>query len=261
MIFLLYIISSWAIIPLVRELFNKNSKIFYFIGLNLTFIPLLLSIFLIYFIYHKFKPKKLITTQNKVLFYRIFTGFFLWFLIQLIIMIFTLVFFKESLKFNFNFNNFLIFLLLTLILTPIQTSTEEILFRGYIQEFVSTIIKIKFLPVVISAILFALPHLANPEVTDKTIFFFTYFAMGILLSYLTQKYKGLEYSLGIHFANNFFTIVFVNYPDTPLPSSPLFLLIKPVNPLQTLIETALCCLIVVIIIKIIEKKCYQFSKN
>ncbi len=259
---LLTILLTRLVWPIVKQLIYRNDSILYFIGINLTFIPIVVSILLVIKFYHKSNIKFLINTTGTINYKRVFIGFSIWFLMQTATLLFSLIFDKDSITYNFQPWKLLTFLLLSLILTPIQVASEEFLFRGYLINWLKSIKKGTLFPLLISGILFALPHLNNPEVKNsKGLFFFIYLVMALLFGYLTLKYKGLEYSFGVHFANNFFAINLLNYPDSPLPSSPLFLMNVQVAPLPTLIQTLLFSSLLVIIIKKIENNSYQKQKK
>lgn len=253
---LLTLLLTQAIWPLVSQLIYKNDDILYFIGINLTFFPIIISIILILRFYHRSNLTYLINPTGKINYKRIIMGFTIWFILQTISFIFSLIFNIDTYTFNFSLKKFSIFLLLSLILTPIQISSEEFLFRGYLINGLNTL-KLKgiLFPLITSALLFALPHMGNPEVqNNKLLFFFIYLSMALLFSYITLKYKGLEYSLGVHYANNFFAINLVNYPKSPLPSSPLFIMNSDVEPVASLLQTIIFGAILITIIKKIEKR-------
>lgn len=241
--------------PLISKLLNNGSDILYFTAVNLTFFPIIISIAAVVFIYHKFRLKN-------IKFKRIAWGFFIWFILQIISLLYSYIFENESIIFNYNPNKFFIFLGLSLLLTPIQVASEEFIFRGYLLNGLKSIKKGMIFPLLVSAFLFSILHLANPEVNDeKVLFFLIYLTMALLLGYLTLKYTGLEYALGIHFANNFFAINFLNYPNSPLPSSPLFILNGSVAPLPSLIQIITFSVMITIIIKKIEDYNIQIEKK
>ncbi|QEN04959.1 CPBP family intramembrane metalloprotease [Thiospirochaeta perfilievii] len=240
------------LIPISRLGYIKDINSF--IGVNLSFFPLIISILVIIKFYHKRKLVNFINRENSINTKRFLRGFVIWFILQSTTLIYNLIFFKNQLSFNFNPSKFLIFLLLSISLTPIQVASEEFLFRGYLIDFLRSFSKNKLFIILASSLLFALPHLKNPEVKNSTFtFFLIYLTMAITFSYITVKYRGLEYSFGVHLANNLFAINIVNYPDSPLPSSPIFLLSNGIAPLPTLLQTLLFSALLVIIIKKLEK--------
>ncbi len=242
---------SASLYPAINILIQSSSTLKNFIGINLSFFPLIIAIIFVYIFYHK-------AVKPNIRYKQIIIGFIIWMIINFSSLIVSLLFDNESISYNFNAKQMLYFFLLSLIFTPIQICAEEFLFRGYLIGFLKSIKNNRLFLILGSSILFALPHLTNPEVKDqKFLFFLVYLSMAMLLGYLRVKYKGLEYSIGIHLANNFFAINFLNYPDSPLPSSPLFLLKIEVEPLESLMQIIIISILTVIIIQKIEKRSYN----
>ena len=81
-------------------------------------------------------------------------------------------------------SRFLPFLFLALILIPIQTSAEELFFRGYVLQGIGLHWKNIWVLSTISGLLFGLPHLLNPEASvNYPLLGFYYFAFGFSLAY------------------------------------------------------------------------------
>ncbi|MDB5118267.1 MAG: family intrarane metalloprotease [Mucilaginibacter sp.] len=72
--------------------------------------------------------------------------------------------------------------------------TEELIFRGYMLSRLSLLFKQKYLPIVISAMLFAVVHLAykNPIQLVYT------FLLGLLYGAFYQKYRNIKILIGVH---------------------------------------------------------------
>jgi hypothetical protein len=70
--------------------------------------------------------------------------------------------------------------------------------------------KNKWVPLVITSVLFGLLHIANPEI-DKLgyILLVHYIGTGFFLGIITLMDEGLELALGFHAANNLFTALLV----------------------------------------------------
>jgi membrane protease YdiL (CAAX protease family) len=111
---------------------------------------------------------------------------------------------------NFQLKPFLILSVVAIIFVPLQTSFEEYLFRGYLMQGIGVILKNKWMPLLLTSVVFGMLHIANPEV-DKlgyTILIY-YIATGLFLGILTLMDEGMELSLGFHAANNLFTALLV----------------------------------------------------
>lgn len=82
---------------------------------------------------------------------------------------------------------------MTLCLTPLQTATEELLFRGYVMQGLSLLVKRPVAIAVISSVIFTLPHLANPEVARAPLLVpLQYVTIGLLLAAVTLRDGRLE---------------------------------------------------------------------
>ena len=91
------------------------------------------------------------------------------------------------------------------------------------------------IPVLVSSILFMLPHLLNPEVAQNPLVLTTfYFLFGLFLALITIKDNGLELAIGVHAANNLFIVLIANYSTSALPSSSIFT--STLNPSFSLIS-------------------------
>ena len=120
-------------------------------------------------------------------------------------------------EFNFKPESFIYLLLIAIILLPFQTSFEEYFVRGYLLQGIGITTKSRFLALLIPTFLFALLHLANPEV-DKMGYGFlgAYFIMGLVWGVCTLMDDGLELALGMHYGNNFVGILLMTADWTVL---------------------------------------------
>lgn len=130
----------------------------------------------------------------------------------------------ENYHFTFDLAKFLPYLLLGLILIPIQTSTEEFIFRGYLTQWMGRYSKRLWLPWIAPSLVFMLLHSLNPEVGTYGILMTmpVYLGIGLLLGWLTLRSESLELALGLHAANNLYATMIVTFPNSALPSPALF---------------------------------------
>lgn len=145
---------------------------------------------------------------------------------------------------------------LVLLLTPLQTSSEEVVFRilplRVVQgKWLQRGIIRNLLACMLSALLFTAPHLANREFSNAenpTIVLIYYAIFGALVSALSIMSGGFEPALAIHAANNLFIALICNYQGSSLPSIPILTTTKPTGTffdlLQLLIGLAVVSLVV-----------------
>lgn len=105
------------------------------------------------------------------------------------------------------------------VLTCLQTSAEELFFRGYLLQAMGLLTQRGWLLVTLSTMVFALPHLMNPEVsTGAPLLAAVYFCLGAFFTVLTLRDNRLELALGAHAANNLFAVLVVNHENSSLPT-------------------------------------------
>ena len=138
--------------------------------------------------------------------------------------------YPETYSFSFDPAQFWIMLPIILLMTPIQTTAEELVFRGYVLQGFGLKIKNGWLLSLISGVIFMLPHLANPEVFastkmsafDTICTVLNYFVVGALLAIVTIKSNSLEIAIGVHAINNLFCFLVVSFPDAALATNTIF---------------------------------------
>lgn len=140
----------------------------------------------------------------------------------------------QDFTFTFEPEPFLLALVLLIIWLPIQTGAEELLFRGFIPQMFSTVIKNPFVLLVISSLMFSAPHLANPEAQSGiTTAFFAYAIIGATFGVGSFVTGSLEIGMGAHLANNFFGLLLVGYANSAIPGNAIWTL-PPANLEQSL---------------------------
>lgn len=198
---------------------------------NLTFFLLLLSFvfgaFAVWFIYkffHEASFKDLITTRAKFDWKRFWVGF--WLIGGLIILFTSLDYYYNPSDYlvNFQWDKFLILLIIGILLVPIQTTFEELFFRGYLLQGIGILSKNRGVALVITSVVFGLLHLANPEV-DKIgkIIMVSYIGTGFLLGIMALMDEGLELSIGFHAGNNLVTALLVTADWTAFQTESIFI--------------------------------------
>ena len=108
-------------------------------------------------------------------------------------------------------------------LIPLQTSFEEYLFRGYMLQGLGIATKSRFIPFVVTSVLFGLMHIANPEIERLGYGLLAfYIGTGFFLALITLMDDGLELALGFHAANNLFGALLVTANWTAFQTDSLF---------------------------------------
>ena len=143
------------------------------------------------------------TSRQKIDWGRVFFSFFLWAIFSIIS--FFIIYFRapENFVWNFKLVPFLILVAVGSILIPIQTSTEEYVFRGYLMQGFANLSLNKWFPLLMTSLIFGSMHVFNPEVTKMGyIIMIYYIGTGLFLGVITLMDEGMELALGFHAANN-----------------------------------------------------------
>ena len=196
---------------------SENNAFMTYLEPNLTLFLLLLSfaaamagIYLVVRAFHKQTWREVTTGRPKVDWSRIFFSFGLWSLFTIITTVISYYMSPENFVLNFKPIPFLILAVIAIVMIPIQTSTEEYVFRGYLMQGFALLAKNRWFPLVMTSIIFGMLHLSNPEVIKMgPIIMVYYIGTGLFLGILTLMDDGMELSLGFHAANNLFGALLV----------------------------------------------------
>lgn len=152
---------------------------------------------------HKQTILNMTTTRKRVDWERILFAFGLWALFLIAVTSIDYFTQPENYQINFQLVPFLILFVIGLIFIPIQTSTEEYIFRGYLMQGFGILSGNKWFPLMMTSLIFGLMHIANPEVSKMGYIIMVYYiGTGLFLGILTLMDEGIELSLGFHAANN-----------------------------------------------------------
>jgi len=143
------------------------------------------------------------TSRNKIDWGRVAFSFILWAIFSILSFLVLYLKSPENFVWNFKLFPFLILLVLGSVLIPIQTSTEEYIFRGYLMQGFANLSKNRWFPLLMTSLIFGSLHVFNPEVLKMGyVIMIYYIGTGLFLGVLTLMDEGMELSLGFHAANN-----------------------------------------------------------
>ena len=226
----------------------------------LPFVVLLALLFTLVYTLHQRNVLSLTTTRKSVDFKRIFFSFGL-------IVFFTLVTFGVSyymdssqIVWNFHPMKFLLLFAISIVLFPFQIGFEEYLFRGYLMQQIGIVAKNRWMPLVVTSVVFGLFHSANPEVAEMGYGVMAfYIGTGFLLGIMTLMDEGLELSLGFHLGNNLMAALLITSDYSALQTDAIFRSSGKENPADTLNEMIISMLIVYPIILFCLAKKYKWT--
>jgi uncharacterized protein len=203
----------------LSPLLGLNSYANFFISTSIPFVSLFALLFFVVEGLHQRKFHSLINYQASIDIRRLLLGFGVWGVQISAFEVCSLIVNPNNYTYTFDPKQWFLLLPFILILTPIQTSIEELLYRGYLMQGLSLIFKNRLGLILITSILFAITHLSNPEMQRGFIWgAMSYFAWGVFFATITLEDERLELALGVHAANNIFTFLIVNTPDSVMPT-------------------------------------------
>ena len=129
---------------------------------------------------------------------------------------------------NFRINNtsftLLYLTIISFLLIPFQAALEEVIFRGYLMQGFAVLFRNRWLPVIITSILFGAMHGWNPEIEEYGFFTMLpqYVMFGLLFGIITVIDDGIEIAIGAHIANNIFLSIMVTNSSSILQTPAVF---------------------------------------
>jgi len=200
------------------------------IGLNVFFIlaigPLVFGFFAILgwvYLVHGQSITSLTTSRKSIDWKRVLFSFGLWGGLTALLLGIDIVISPDDYVLNFKPVPFLILLIMAVVLVPLQTSFEEYLFRGHLLQGLGIMTKTRWVPLILTSVLFGIMHAANPEVGKLGYGIMVYYiGTGFFLGILTLMDEGLELSLGFHAANNLVAALLVTADWTAFQTNSIF---------------------------------------
>ena len=207
------------------------SKNLGFVLLILMFVIALIALWFVVKRLHKKRVIDLITPGRQINIQKILFGFGFWMILNLVIELINYWMNPGIYTFRWSGGAFFVLLFIAITLLPLQTSFEELFFRGYIMQGLAYFSNNKWIAILVSSILFGLIHGMNPEVEQYGFWTMQtyYITAGLFLAIITVMDDGLELALGVHAATNFFGATLLTYQGSVLQTDTLFITseIKP----------------------------------
>lgn len=165
-----------------------------------------------------------ITGFEKIRWKRYLFSFTVWGILMIVYTVIAYLVSPSDLEVRFKFSNFVTLFIVLIIFIPIQTATEEILFRGYLMQGFGQAFKNGIAPLIITSVLFGLMHGSNPEAKAHGLLIMMpyYILFGVFLGILTLLDEGAELAMGIHCANNLFSGLLITSKNSVLQTDAIF---------------------------------------
>ncbi|MFB9076656.1 lysostaphin resistance A-like protein [Flavobacterium procerum] len=205
----------------VMKMFESNMTLFL---VMISFVFAFVGIYFVVKYIHHQTILSITTSRTKVDWKRIWFSFFLWSLFSIVSFLFVYLKSPEHFVFNFNLIPFLILIVIASLLIPIQTSTEEYVFRGYLMQGFANLSYNRWFPLLMTSVIFGTMHIFNPEVAKMgKIIMVYYIGTGLFLGIITLMDEGMELALGFHAANNLVGALLVTSDWTVFQTHSIFI--------------------------------------
>lgn len=199
-----------------------DSNLFLFLML-ISFVFALFALYLIVKKFHNQDFREIVTSRKEMDWKRFFVAFFIWAIISVSLILVSYFSGDSEIVLQFDLIPFLILSVVAIVLIPIQTSTEELVFRGYLMQGFYNLSKNKWFPLLMTSVIFGTMHWFNPEVAEMgPIIMIYYIGTGLFLGILTLMDEGTELALGFHASNNLISALLITADYSVLRTNAIF---------------------------------------
>ena len=217
--FLIILFNTFAQIPLLSfaswdsitpdsnpmDIFKDISKNLRFFLLLLTFVLTVPGILLVVNKLHDLPIMSIISKRKKIDYNRILFAFTIAGTIISLSVLIGYYLSPENYELNFKLKEFLILTIIAILFVPIQTSVEEIVFRGYLMQGFGHWLNSRFMALFLTSTIFGFLHFFNPEINKLgNSFIILYIISSFTFGVMTLMDEGLELAMGFHAGNNLF---------------------------------------------------------
>lgn len=205
------------------SLLGLDSNLGLFLLFTLFIIATIFFLLAIRFI-HKKTLKGLITHRSKINYPKIICGLVVWLLLMSIFELFSYFANPEVYTLNVQWGKVFWLVLICIFILPIQTTLEELLFRSYLMKGFGLMSRHKWVPLLVTSLLFGLVHGTNPEIAKYGVvpMQLYYISAGLLLGIMTIMDDGLELAIGVHAATNIYGALFMSYEGSVLQTDSIW---------------------------------------
>ena len=187
-----------------------------------------------------------VSGRRKIRIGRIGSGAAVWAILLAIYWVIDYSFNPQDYVLQLDWGKFIVLTILSFCLIPLQTTSEELFFRGYLAQGIGAGTKSRWLAILIPGLLFGLMHITNPEIKEFGFWLAMpqYVFFGLLFGLISVLDDGIELAMGMHAANNIFLSIFLTHSASALQTDALFEVqtIDPVKDLISLLATGLIAL-------------------
>lgn len=195
--------------------------------LLLMMLPLVLGLFAMIWClpaFHKRTIREVINGTNHIRWGHFFMGAAVWAAILSIASVIDYALDPDNFVLQFQLSSFIPLLIISLAIIPLQTTFEEVVFRGYMAQGIAAQTGSRWLAMIFPSILFGLLHSFNPEIDAYGFWVMMpqYIFMGLMLGLVSILDDGIETAMGVHAANNVFIALFITNSSSAFQTAAVF---------------------------------------
>ena len=227
------------------------------LGFVLTVFPFILAFITLVLLIKPLNGRSISTVVNggrRIRWGRIFISAIVWTALGALGLLYSLKAHPDNFVLNNTSNSLIILAALALVTIPFQAGFEELVFRGYLMQGFAVASRNRWLPIVVTSVLFGLMHGLNPEV--KEYGFLTmipqYVFFGLVFAVLTMMDDGIELAIGAHTANNVFLSIFITNKDSALQTPSMYEQLE-IHPWMDFRDLVIMSLIFITVMAVIYK--------
>ena len=179
---------------------------------------------------HKLSIVEFITSRKKIDWKRFGFAFFSITFLTSLLFVGSYISNPNDFQLNFDAQAFAVLFVIAIVMVPLQTSAEELFFRGYLMQGLGQVFTKRLIPLLITSLLFGYMHYSNPEVEKLgPLLMVSYVSTGFFLGIITLMDEGLELALGFHAGNNLLISLLVTADWTAFQTHSIFLDVSEPN--------------------------------
>ena len=205
-----------------QNLLPTNNATIY-LDLLIAFLPVFITIPLIYKFWHKRPIIALMTSAQTFRWDNMFRASFVLIAFFGLASLLESIIFPdeyEGLKIQTDLKRYIPLLIITFVFVPFQAASEEFLCRGYLNQALVKYLRSPWVVFTLTSAGFAALHAANPEAQGQMWpYLASIFTFGMAMCILLYFEGGIESAIGAHIANNIFVFGFLGYEDPHLPNT------------------------------------------
>ena len=167
----------------IMKVFDSNTTLFLIL---ISFVFAIIGVFAVIKYLHNQTLLSMVSSRKKVDWNRISVSFLLWTAITILSTLAMYYSSPENFVVQFQPIPFLILAVIAILMIPIQTTCEELVFRGYLMQGFANLAKNKWFPLLMTSVIFGTMHIFNPEVSKVGYIILVYYiGTGLFLGIIT----------------------------------------------------------------------------